>query len=59
MSAYPIEPNRSPWLQNLGTYVAIYLYEVGFPAVYGDDKDRLDAALKTFLYEQPKGANDA
>lgn len=51
---YPIAPTAGPFLANLGTYVAIYLEEMGFPAVIGDDRARLDKVLNGFLYEQPK-----
>lgn len=50
---YPIPATGAPFLINLGTYVAIYLEEAGFPPVTGQDQQRLDAALNEFLYQQP------
>lgn len=53
---YPIALADAPARFDFGTYAAIWLEELGFPPVVGEDKERLSAALNGFLYERPAEA---
>ncbi len=56
VTKYPVPASHPRLPVPAGAYLAIYLAEFGFPPVLGEDRDRLDALLHTFLNEQRQEA---